>query len=741
MLEALEKIRSRSIKLNDSQKKVIKHNTGPLRIIAGPGSGKTEVLILRCLKLLLVDGVNPKSIIATTFTEKAAKNLQDRLTNYKFYIANAYPDVSNVDLFQLRCGTLHSLCNDIMVEYGFPGYKNYRPIDDMEQLMFIFFHSKLSEGPSKLSSGVKKLWEYFEYVWTSGWKGSLYKRKGWQPTRWMRAQAAQTLFNRITEDLLNIDAMKMAGKSIEELAFAYEAYEEALDQYYRVDFAHMQKKFLSFLETPLGEHFLKGNGTKENPGIRYVLVDEYQDTNPIQEAIYLKLADAGAHNIAVVGDDDQALYRFRGATVESMINFDTACKSRWGCNVLDIPMVDNYRSHTKIVDWVNDYIDSFVAMKKPGARVGNKPRLIWNSKIKGDWPAVAVFTSSRKKNLGLLMADTVRGLLDENIVLDPSDCVLLMRSTRETSTWSKYFVEALWAEGIPVYNPRSRQYLEQEEIQILLGALLEIVDPKPDYNFLSGQTKKTINIWREVYNDSKSQYPDLSRYVTKSKNYIRRFKGDYLGTSLQEIAYHIISFEPFRTWLEEPERTIRIGEFTRLLEAFCSTPIPGYPGLSRGNLQMSNSKPGELNWMWKTTFYASFISLILDTGLNDPEEEDIIAPKGFLPVMTIHQSKGLEFPFVFVDHLEETWGPELQHMLEDEFMKYRRSPIKLASSEDRAKQDLIRFFYVAYSRARYALVIFCEEDKMKPGEKQGDTLGLGGKDLRWLKDRVELVEE
>ena len=741
MLETLEKMPGRSIKLNETQRKVIEHGKGPLRIIAGPGSGKTEVLILRCLKLLLVDEVKPKSIIVTTFTEKAAKNLQDRLTNYKFYIAQEHSDVANLDLFQLRCGTLHSLCNDIMVEYGYPGYKDYRPIDDMEQLMFIFFHSNLAEGPSKLSIGVKKLWEHFEYVWASGWRGALYSRKGWQPTRWMRAQAAQTLFNRITEDMLTIDSMKRAGKNIEELAFAYEAYEKALDEYYRVDFAHMQKKFLSFLESPLGKHFLDGNGTKENPGINYVLVDEYQDTNPIQEEIYLKLADVRDHNIAVVGDDDQALYRFRGATVESMINFDNACKSRWKCEVVDTPMVDNYRSHPEIVDWVNDYVDSFAVMKKLGARVGNKPRLAWNSKIKGDWPAVAVFTSSRKKNLGVLMADTVRGLLDEDIISDPSDCVLLMRSTRETSTWSKHFVDALRDQGIPVYNPRSRQYLEQEEIQLLLGALLEILDPEPEYNFLSGKTTDVIESWREVHRSSRKQFNELSKYVTESHKYIHWFRRDYLGTSLQEIVYHIISFEPFRTWLEDPERTVRIGEFTRLLEAFCATPIPGYPGLSRGTLQMSKSKPGELNWMWKTTFYASFISLILDTGLNDPEEEDIIAPKGFMPVMTIHQSKGLEFPFVFVNHLEETWSPELQHVLEDEFMKYRRSPVKLASGEDRAKQDLIRFFYVAFSRARYALVILCEEEKMKPGEEKGATLGLGGRDLVWLKERVELVEE
>lgn len=742
MLVALEKIPGRSIKLNDAQIQVIEHGSGPIRVIAGPGSGKTEVLILRCLKLILVDGVNPKSIIVTTFTEKAAKNLQDRLTNYKFYIAREYEKVADVDLFQLRCGTLHSLCNDIMVEYGYPRYKDFRPIDDMEQLMFIFFHSKLAAGTSKITRGIKDLWDHFEYVWASGWKGRMYQSREWSPTRWMRAHGAQVLFNRITEDVLDLEKMKKEGGSIEELAYAYEEYERALEEYYRVDFAHMQKKFLDFLGIPLGENFLHGDGSNENPGIKYVLVDEYQDTNPIQEEIYLRLADVGDHNLAVVGDDDQALYRFRGATVESMINFDAACKSRWGCEVEDIPIVDNYRSHPDIIEWVNDYLDSFSVIKKPGARVVNKPRLNWKSRIKGDWPAVALITADRKRELGIFMADTVRGLLEEEIISGPSDCVLLMRSVRETRPWARYFVEALEDEDIPLYNPRSRQYLEEEEIRLLLGVLLETVDPEPQYNFLSRSAIETIDSWRGFFLDNESQYPDLAKYVLDAQEKMKTFApGQYLGTSLQEVLYHILSFEPFKTWLEDVERTFRIGEFTRILEAFCSTPIAGYPGLSRGNLQISKSNAPSLNWNWINTFYLTFINLILDLGLNDPEEEDIISPKGYLPVMTVHQSKGLEFPFVFVDHLEETWSPDTQHILEDAFMRFRKTPITLPPVDERAKQDLIRFFYVAFSRARYALVLLCERDKMSPGEVEGATLALGGQDLEWLYSKVHCLDE
>jgi DNA helicase II / ATP-dependent DNA helicase PcrA len=126
LYKTLREMPGRNIKLNDNQLSIIEHDKGPLWIIAGPGSGKTEVLVLRCLKLLLVDGVDPRSIMITTFTEKAGRNLNDRLMNYKAFLSKTFPELNKVDLFQLRVGTLHSLCNSIMLEYRYPGYKFIR---------------------------------------------------------------------------------------------------------------------------------------------------------------------------------------------------------------------------------------------------------------------------------------------------------------------------------------------------------------------------------------------------------------------------------------------------------------------------------------------------------------------------------------------------------------------------------------------------------------------------------------
>jgi DNA helicase-2/ATP-dependent DNA helicase PcrA len=381
LITSLERIPDREVRLSPQQQSIVEHGDGPLWVIAGPGSGKTEVLVLRCLKLLLVDRVPPKAIMITTFTEKAARNLLDRLTTYKLHLMKEHPEVEEVDLFQVRVGTLHSLCNKIMLEYRYPTYRNNRPLDDIEQLLFIYSHSELARA--KPPDAELAFWKNFSF--TLEGRGEWYLAKSWIPSRWIRAKATQSLFNRIVDDMIRIDKMIAKGGPWKRLAAAYMQYETSLDQNFRVDFAHMQSKFLSFLDSQLGERFLNGTGQAFEPGLKHVLVDEYQDTNPIQEAIYFKLAGPPPHNLVVVGDDDQALYRFRGGTVESLINFDRTCKLLWNLGLKPTPLVENYRSHPAIVDWCNNYIDSFDLMKSPGARVPGKPSLVSRSSMACSW--------------------------------------------------------------------------------------------------------------------------------------------------------------------------------------------------------------------------------------------------------------------------------------------------------------------------------------------------------------------
>jgi DNA helicase-2/ATP-dependent DNA helicase PcrA len=739
MLATLENLPKRDVKLNDNQRKVVSHGKGPLWIIAGPGSGKTEVLVLRCLRLLLVDKIDPRSIMITTFTEKAGRSLQDRLILYKDHIAKRYSFVKDGDLTQLRVGTLHSLCNDILMEYRFPGYRNFTPMDDIEQLLFIYFNSPIANTTKNLTPEQHKLCKYFHCMFD--WKGKRALSAGYMPNRWSRARVIQSLFNRIVEYQLTIDLMKKKGDVFKTLAEEFEMNEECLRKSYRVDFSHMQSKFLEFLSKPIGNAFINGDSKPNNPGLKHVLVDDYQDTNPIQAEIYFSLARRTPHNLVVVGDDDQALYRFRGGTVESMIQFDQMCKKNFGVSAIRIPLVENHRSHPDIVNWCRDYITSFKTMKHPGARVANKEDLIPKSSISGDWPAVKLMVADNPRTLSDMFAKTIEDFKAHDIIQDYSDCVLLIHSTRETKKWTSYYAEALRKHGIPIYNPRARNFLREEEIQLALGALVTILDKNRNYLMVPNWIQNICRSWRDFYTAQVEIYTNLGEYVKKATSVIESTKkGEYLKSNLQEIFYHILNQEPFAGWCEDFERSVRLGYLTSIIDAYSTTPIPGHPGINRGTLRMSKQTKGEISLMWRSQFYNALVTLMIDQGLNDPENEDQIYPKKKVPFMTVHQAKGLEFPVVFVGSIDESAEPGPEHIIEEELNHFRKSPMKKYSKEQQAKEDMIRFYYVAYSRARYALLPMLKANAITPGEEAGEQIGLGGRTLAWLRTKISILE-
>lgn len=445
--------------ISEEQAEIIQHSNGPLWVIAGPGSGKSEVLVIRTLKLIFVDNINPKSIIITTFTEKAARNLFERILNYASYIFQNYPALSRViDINSLRVGTMHGLCNDIMLEYKYPEYENYRLLDDIEKYLFIYENSLFVNDKSDKFLPLCEMFQFFfnhyDRITGSG---------GWNdhsklPNKWRRTKAALTLYDRIVEDQIRLDLLEDAGNSWELLAEIYNDYKSSLENHRRCDFAHLQQKFLDFLKKPLGRRFLQGNNTDLHPGIRYVMVDEYQDTNPIQESLYFELAKDN-HNLCIVGDDDQALYRFRGGTVDCMVTFDQACSREWGITFRQEWkkfLSTNYRSHPDIVKYYDRYISSFEAMRLIGARVQGKPRLTSGSGITGDYLAVAFLTDSTIEKTANRFAELVAGLIENKIVQNPSQCALLMRSVKETERYAGPFALALRDVGIMPYNPRSR---------------------------------------------------------------------------------------------------------------------------------------------------------------------------------------------------------------------------------------------------------------------------------------------
>lgn len=696
------------------QAAILQHRKGPAWVLAGPGSGKTEVLTLLVLRLLFVENdpsqderVPPEAIFVTTFTEKAALNLEDRISHYRARIVAQRPELAAIDVSKLRVGTLHALCNDLLQEDRAPNYQNVRLMDELESGMFVYEHLSIVDAPNDVLD--RPFWLQFAFLFSpQEWQAHY----NYLPSKWNKTAALVKLFNRIVEDRVSVEAMRAAGGQWARLADLYEEYRHTLLAQHRCDFSHLQLRFLEFLETPLGQRFRDGDPANGVPGIRWVLVDEYQDTNLVQEEIYLRLARRQPNNVVVVGDDDQALYRFRGGSVECMVSFDAACHTFLGPGAVAVtpyPLVANFRSHPEIVTFCNDFITAFPSMALAGARVPNKPPLIPASTIAGQYPAVGHLRGGTLDALADRFAETVQDLVQNGVVSDYNQCCLLLKSTKETPRNAEKYVSALRARGIAVYNPRNKAFLEQPEVIGLLGSLLALLDPQgrgaPQR---PTELANAIATYQTAYAQLAAGNPRLRDYVTRSHQAFQARPGAYLNANLQELVYYLLSLPPFDGWATDPARRVRLARITSLIESYSSMPVPGHPTVSRGSLRASDVHLGEVDHRWTPSFYHLFFGYLSRTGLDEEEEEDAIAPLGMVPVMTMHQVKGLQFPFVFVGHMGEDPNVSVSHQLETQLSPFPTNPARAFArlpEQVRAELDMIRQYYVAYSRAQWALIL------------------------------------
>jgi len=238
--------------LNDAQRSVVGHLDGPLLVVAGPGSGKTYSIILRALNLLLLDQAAPGEVILCTFTEKAAFEMRDRIA------AAARKIGYKKDLSELTISTIHGFCNRLLQHYRHrtPLGHNYETLDELTQLLFLFDHFDEIVGQAR------------DGLYLGRWK-----------TRWTAIEGLRSYFDKITEELIQPEALLNSGDGfLRALGEAYLAYRRALFDNNRVDFAHLQRLVHDLLSDP----DLKEQVTRR---IRYVLVDEYQDTNYVRGAI------------------------------------------------------------------------------------------------------------------------------------------------------------------------------------------------------------------------------------------------------------------------------------------------------------------------------------------------------------------------------------------------------------------------------------------------------------------------
>lgn len=289
---------------NEKQEQAIRHVDGPLFLTAGPGSGKTRVILWRTVNLIVFHNVNPRNIFLATFTEKAAHQLKEGLRSLLGMITNETG--RPFDISPMAIGTVHSICQDILIDRGrrfsADGTRSRAPVllDSLAQYFRVYrrayWRELLNAGGYFNSEDIEKDEEQAQREINTYFTGKdLYSRH-------VAATNLISIFNRFSEENLNVTKVKTKDETLQRILNMYSFYKQSLQQekIESVDFSLLQQKAF--------DKITGYDGSKD--AYEHIIVDEYQDTNSIQEQIYFELAKK-CKNICVVGDDDQALYRFR----------------------------------------------------------------------------------------------------------------------------------------------------------------------------------------------------------------------------------------------------------------------------------------------------------------------------------------------------------------------------------------------------------------------------------------------
>ena len=643
--------------LNGAQRQAVAHTDGPLLIIAGPGSGKTLVLVVRTLNILLQGKAEPQEIVLCTFTEKAASELRDRVSQAARTLGYTG------DLSQLQVGTIHSICNHHISQYRHHTWlgNNHEVLDELTQSLFLFEHfAEIVAEP----------------------EGDRYLDK-WS-TRWTAITGLTQFLNKITEEMVDPQALIESGDSfLRQLGETYRRYELALKDRNRLDFAHQQRLFYDLLQKP-------DIGPQVQARARYVMVDEYQDTNYIQEQLLLRLA-APQDNLCVVGDDDQSLYRFRGATVRNILEFG---KHFDGCP--QVKLTVNYRSHERIVAGYNRFMAG-CDWSNPGSRFGFRYPKTIEPNPDGehpDYPAIFSIWGANEADEANRLADLAAFLKEQGVIQDYNQMALLLHSVR--AQHSGPYIDAFEQRGIPVFAPRARTYFDNDEVRLIVGCFAVLLgwygDNRGD---LRGYALQDLAKYVDgclvalasagVLND----HP-LARALQRRVTEIEALReGETLNRHLADYLYEFFAYEPFADWMGNENRARDLAIFSQMMAVFqhyYHYSVITYA--NRGSVRLHS--------------FNSFMRFLYLGGINEYEDPDRPFPSGHVQVMTIHQSKGLEFPVVVVGSLANTIRSAKQ---EDRLLGpfYHRAPFE---PESRITQfDRMRLHYVAFSRAEKMLVL------------------------------------
>jgi DNA helicase II / ATP-dependent DNA helicase PcrA len=314
----VETVLGRERRPNAAQRDCLAHDpVCPLLIVAGPGTGKTTVLVLRALRHMLVDRIAPEQIMITTFTRKAAKEIRTRLIEWGTplldhllsgaagVLQSDYASfLRDLDINRFVTGTLDSICEDALSSAREPNERPLIVVETFAANQMLARRGGVYDEAQQVGQTLK------DYL-------ARYTLTGDPPVNvGEMTRIVRTIVDRLVQDDVDVSGYLAAGDDLaprQALARIFDRYSAHLAGRNQMDFPALERAFL--------ERILSARMPGTVAAIRVLLVDEYQDTNPLQERIYLELALATRASLTIVGDDDQSLYRFRGATIELFRDF------------------------------------------------------------------------------------------------------------------------------------------------------------------------------------------------------------------------------------------------------------------------------------------------------------------------------------------------------------------------------------------------------------------------------------
>jgi len=618
--------------LNEVQQEAVRNYEGPSLIVAGAGSGKTRVLTYR-IAYLLQQGVQPRSVLALTFTNKAAGEMRERIS------ALVGPQAARA----LWMGTFHSMFLKILraesALLGFPSsFTIYDAQDSRNLVKHIIKEMQLDEDVYKPGDVCARI---------SSAKNGLLTPDAYARSAQIVQQdmaARKPLVGEIYR-LYAARCFKAGAMDFDDLLLftniLFRDHPEVLDRY--------QQKF------------------------RYILVDEYQDTNYSQYLIVRKLAQQH-HNVCVVGDDSQSIYAFRGARIENILNFR---KDYPGFKLFKLEQ--NYRSTKTIVNAANSLIE------KNTHRI---PKQVWSAGEDG--PLIRVFESESDLEEGFVLAGSINTLKKQEDIGFQNFAILY-----RTNAQSRIFEEALRKMGIPYRVIGGLSFYQRKEVKDLLAYLRLMVNPRDDESFrrvvnypARGIGNTTLGRLSEVAAQEGASLWDTAVQVSQTSGgkgplgrlwsfveLVRGFSGMMETADAYQVTSHVAKESGLLADLqadrsaEGMSRCENIEELLNAVQAF----VTASP--EDGGAESDDHSLGA---------YLQNVSLLTDADMAKGEERDEVT------LMTVHASKGLEFDVVYLAGMEENLFP---------------SQMCIASAQDIEEER--RLFYVGLTRARkYAFLSY-----------------------------------